>query len=185
MPIRPVGATALLTGVLVLAACGEGGQAEPEETAAGAPDAEATPDKQTSTPAPDDGTTAVDVARIPDGRYARTVTAADAEGVDLPPEQVEDFLGRDGELPMVLEFDGSNVKHYVTNDAGVEELGDLGTLDYPEDGQFVLTSESTGCPGCVYTHGWTLEGAQLTLAPPADDPEALFLFAGPWTLESN
>lgn len=183
MRIRPAGTVALITSVLVLAACG-GEEAQPETTAADTPSAEATVQDQTSAPA-SDGAATDDVARIPDGRYVRVVTTADAEGFDVSPEQVEEFLGRDGELPMALEFDGDNYKQYGTNDAGVEELGDLGTLAYPEDGKVVITSESSGCPGCVATITWSLDGQDYIQESMDPTGEEAFLFNGRWTREDG
>ena len=183
MRIRTDGTAVLITSVLLLAACG-GEEAEPDTAAADTTGAEATTEDQPGAPASDDATTD-DVARIPDGRYVRVVTTADAEGFDVSPEQVEEFLGRDGELPMALEFDGDSFKHYVTNDAGVEELGDVGTLAYPDDGKVVTTSESSGCRGCVATITWSLDG-QDYIQESTDPPgEEAFLFHGRWTREDG
>lgn len=118
---------------------------------------------------------------IPDGRYVRVATAADAEAANLAAGQAQEFLGSDGELPLALEFEGLRMEHLVTNDAGVEEVGDLGTLDYPEDGRVVFTSESTGCPGCVATLEWSLEGDELTIEPSGLPPVEAFILAGTYT----
>ncbi len=116
--------------------------------------------------------------RIPDGRYVRVATLEDAEAAGLAADQtVITEFGRDGELPMALEFEGDGFRHYLTNDAAVEELGDLGTIDYDDEGRVVFTSESTGCPGCVGTVEWSLDGDTLTLTP-VDLPRIDALFVG-------
>jgi hypothetical protein len=123
--------------------------------------------------------------RIPDGRYARTLTAADAEAAGLSSDLAKEFLGSDGELPVAFVFDGDRFQHLVTNDAGVEELGDLGTLSYDEEGRIVMTSESTGCPGCIGEFEWTIEADSLTLTDDEMTQPDAFVVTGPYTREAG
>lgn len=118
---------------------------------------------------------------IPDGRYEKTDTVEDAKAAGLTDEQIEEFLGADGLGQAGMEIDGTRWEHLVTNDAGVEEVGDLGTLEYDDEGRAVFTSESTGCPGCVATVEWTLESGTLTLTPLGLDPIDAFVVGGEWT----
>lgn len=119
--------------------------------------------------------------RIPDGRYEKTATTEDAKAAGMTEEQAEEFLGADGVVGLAFEIDGERWELLVTNDAGVEELGDLGTLEPDDKGRAVFTSESTGCPGCVSTVEWTLENGTLTLTPLGLDPVDAFHVGGDWT----
>jgi hypothetical protein len=100
---------------------------------------------------------------IPDGTYSRTATREDGEALGMEPALLDAVLGADGELPIEFEIEGDQWRHYVTNDAGIRELGDLGTSSYDKDGRWVTVSESTGCPGCVSTFEWTDDKGTLTL----------------------
>ena len=168
-------ATALVTA-LTLGGCG--GAEEASDAAAAA---EQTTTAQTPTGS---GTTAgtPDAERIPDGTYRRVVTEVDFDAAGLPEELREEFLGSDGEMPTAYEFDGDRYTHYVTNDAGVEEVGDLGTVDYDDQGRLVTTSQSTGCPGCVGTLEWSFDGQVLDMiTPPEFDPVDAFVVGGQYT----
>jgi hypothetical protein len=101
---------------------------------------------------------------IPDGTYSRTATRADGEALGLEPALLDSVFSADGELPIEFEIEGDKWRHYVTNDAGIRELGDLGTSSYDEDGRWVTVSESTGCPGCVGILEWTYDNDTLTLS---------------------
>jgi hypothetical protein len=161
---------ALGFSVLLMSACGAEGEGGGEATSSTT--------SQSAEAAPVEG-------RIPDGRYARTLTATDAEAAGLSSDLAKEFLGSDGELPMAFEFDGDRWQHLVTNDAGVEEIGDLGTLDYDEEGRLVTTSQSTGCPGCVGTMEWTLQDDSLTLSSDEMSGPDAFIVTGSFTREDG
>jgi hypothetical protein len=148
----------------------------------------APPVKQSTTAGPtsDDATSEVPMAgAIPDGRYARVATEADFDATALSEELKAEFLGSDAEMLTAFEFDGDRWTHYITNDAGVEEVGDLGTLTYDDRGRLVTTSESTGCPGCVGFTVWELNGDVLELRLDGDDvdPVDAFVIDGEYTHE--
>ena len=77
-------------------------------------------------------------------------------------------LGRDGELPVLLQVIGDFWSITVTDDSGATDVGDLGSLTYEDDDRVVMTSDSEGCPGCVLTVTWSLEGDRLTLVMTPD-----------------
>ena len=58
---------------------------------------------------------------------------------------------------------GDRFTHFVTNDAGIAEPGDIGTASYDDEGRWVTVSESVGCPGCVQVLAWSLVDGSLTL----------------------
>ena len=70
-------------------------------------------------------------------------------------------LGEDGTTSFVYKFQGDRWTEFVVEE--VPEPGDLGTLEYDAKDDVVMTSESDGCPGCVYTYDWSLVGDELTL----------------------
>lgn len=114
---------------------------------------------------------------IPDGTYAKTVTRADTRRLGLPRDKVAEVLDKDGEVAYSYRFAADRWTLIGTYD-GVPEIGDLGTLVYDED-TVALTSESDGCPGCVYTYDWQLNGKQLNMTivghDSTDGPEDLLV----------
>ncbi len=104
------------------------------------------------------------LATIPDGTYSRVVVREDAIAAGFDPELVDDFLGADGELPITYKVAGHRFTHFVTNDAGIAEPGDIGTASYDDEGRWVTVSESVGCPGCVQVLAWSLVDGSLTLS---------------------
>jgi hypothetical protein len=106
------------------------------------------------------GSTSADTG-IPDGNYAKTVTVAQAKAMGIKDQHFLDQLGADGTTTFVFKFAGTRWTEFVVEE--VPEPGDGGTLKYDANKDVVMTSESEGCPGCVYTYDWSLGGDQLTL----------------------
>jgi hypothetical protein len=147
---------ALLVACLTLAtACGD--RADGNDTApASAPD----PTSESVTASPPVEWTG---ATIPDGRYRKTSTAADAERLGIPPRRAKDYLGDDGEMEVELVIKGDAYAQLTDDDDEVMVQGDGGTVGYDEDGRLVAISASSGCPGCTATVAWTVKRDQLTL----------------------
>ena len=100
---------------------------------------------------------------IPDGTFSKTVTRADAQALGIrEKELLRSELGGDGEVTYTYRFAGDRWTLFGDYD-GVPEVGDLGTLTYDSEGKVALTSEGEGCPGCVYTYEWRLNGNQLSM----------------------
>jgi hypothetical protein len=116
---------------------------------------------------------------VPDGTYAKTVTLTDAHTLGIKDKEVlRTELGTDGEVTYTYRFAGDRWTQFGTYD-GVPEVGDLGTLSYDDEGKVALTSESDGCPGCVYVYDWQLNGKQLHMTlvghDSLDGPEDLLV----------
>jgi hypothetical protein len=101
-----------------------------------------------------------------------------ARGLD--PRIVDELLGPDGEIDIVLEIADGRWTQYQTRDNGQREVGDLGTYSYDSDGHWVTVSSSGGCRGCIGAFEWTFADGVLSLAfvpvdgePPYDDGERL------------
>lgn len=141
--------------VTVLAGCGEG-----ISTAAGGAASSTTtptePSPATSSSAPEPG------EAIPDGSYAKTVTVADAKEMGIADQDFLSELGKDGETTFVFKIADDRFTVFVVEE-GVPEPGDVGALAYDGDEDVAMTSESDGCPGCVYTYDWSLVRDELTL----------------------
>jgi hypothetical protein len=99
---------------------------------------------------------------IPDGTYTKTRTAADAKRLGIPKERAVEFIGDDGELHVELRIAGDSWAQFADDD-GPMSLGDEGTATYDAKGNWVATSNSSGCPGCVATFEWSLKGDRLML----------------------
>jgi TRAP-type C4-dicarboxylate transport system substrate-binding protein len=107
---------------------------------------------------------------IPNGRYTKVTTRAEALERGLDPSIVDEMLGPDGEITVMFEIEDGRWTQYEIADTGTAQEGDLGTYSYDSDGQWVTVSESGGCRGCVGVFDWTLEDGVLRLAiVPADD----------------
>lgn len=122
--------------------------------------------------------------QIPEGSYTRVATVDEGVALGLAAGTAGEVTGPDGELPLELVFRSGEWEHLVTNDAGIAELGDLGTYSYDTGGRLVTVSQSSGCPGCTATWTWSVAGDVLTLSSPdpADlDPVALLVTMGDWT----
>ncbi len=99
---------------------------------------------------------------IPDGSYAKTVTVAEAKAMGITDQSFLRQLGEDETTSFVYKFQGDRWTQFVVEE--VPEPGDGGPLEYDAKDDVVMTSESDGCPGCVYTYDWSLIGDKLTLA---------------------
>ena len=108
-------------------------------------------------------------ARIPDGTWSRVATRQEAQERKLDMKIVGPMLGGDGKLPIDLKIEGDRWTVFVTDDSGITEVGDVGSATYDEEGHWVTTSESVGCPQCTARVQWQLAGDKLVLAfAPAD-----------------
>jgi TRAP-type C4-dicarboxylate transport system substrate-binding protein len=123
--------------------------------------------------------------RIPDGSYTRVATVEDGIALGLDPDVAMAMTGPDGEITTRFVIDGDRYEHHVTNDLGVEELGDLGTNDYDDEGHWVATSESSGCRGCVVAVDWRLTDGELILRFAEDGAAAedRFIIEGTYVYE--
>jgi hypothetical protein len=118
--------------------------------------------------------------QIPEGTYTRVVTREAGLARGLDPRIVDELLGPDGEIDIVLEIADGRWTQYQTRDNGQREVGDLGTYSYDSDGHWVTVSSSGGCRGCIGAFEWTFADGVLSLAfvpvdgePPYDDGERL------------
>lgn len=126
---------------------------------------EADPDPTTSTPEPAATTS---TARwtgetIPDGTYAKTSTMKDVNRLGIPRRHAQDYLGKDGELHVELVLKGDSFAQLGDDDGEVMVQGDGGASTYDADGNWVTTSNSSGCPGCIATWAWSHNSDTLTL----------------------
>jgi len=167
-------ALATLLVAPVLAGCrGDGPPARASENPSSPATSSTAPATPASTPTPvHAGET------IPGGTYARTVTRADTRRLGLPKDKSAEVLDKDGEVAYSYRFAGDRWTLFGTYD-GVPEVGDLGTLTYDDEGNVAMTSASDGCPGCVYTYDWQLNGKQLNMTivghDSTDGPEDLLV----------
>jgi hypothetical protein len=167
----------VMTGALLLtiSACGGGGTDAADDAAT-----DSTLPTPTSPVPPTTAATTGASVTIPDGTYSRVVIREEAIAAGFDPELVDKFLEADGKLPMTIKVAGDRWTHFVTNDAGIPEIGDAGTASYDDDGHWVLVNPS----GRVLSYEWSLTDGSLTLtiisssAPgeadrPPDDEERL------------
>jgi TRAP-type transport system periplasmic protein len=105
-------------------------------------------------------------ATIPSGTYHRTITRADAEALDVDESFVAAEIGPDDELAVAFEFtdDGRWTQLADYSGTGALESGDFGTYAYDDEGRLVITSNSSGCRGCVGVIEWTLDDEVLRMA---------------------
>lgn len=175
-------AAALVAIVSLLGACGEA--TGPRDT---------NRDQTTATPSSGSATTPTmewTGKTIPDGTYLRTATMADARKLGLSRDGAAGILGRDGEVRLELRVVGDNFSQFGDDGDGPLAQGDGGTATYDEGGNWVTTSNSPGCPGCVATLEWSLEGDRLTLrtvettevGDPVDLLISRLVYEGTWTL---
>ncbi len=163
-------ATALLVLAVGAGACGTRDSSdEPAEEVATTPSTS----PATGTDQEDGGAT------IPDGTYTKVVTMPDADRLGLSRDTALEFLGEDGELNVELTIDGDDYAQFSDDGDAPLTQGDGGTAAYDEAGNWVITSDSSGCPGCVTTWAWSLEGPVLSLemieTTEAGDPENVLI----------
>lgn len=142
-----------------------------------------TPTSSTS-PVPPTSTSAAELAvsRIPDGRYERVITRSDAERLGIDPTVV-DLEATGDEYHVAIEVDGDRWRQLGGASPDLLEVGDEGRAEYDDEGNWVTTSESAGCPGCTVAIGWTIDGDTLMLTAPADidDPFARLIIDGTYS----
>jgi len=107
---------------------------------------------------------------IPFGSYVKEVDRDEEIARGLDPAVVDEFLGEDGMLTLMLEIDDAGWTQLAVVDDGSTEGGDLGTYSYDADGHWVTVSSSGGCRGCTVVLDWTFADGVLTLAA-ADVPD--------------
>ena len=152
--MRAAGVVVLLA-LISLAGCGDD-----QPSSAGTPSAAGSSGAQMSSSASQSPTQTSNA--IPDGDYSRVATTSDARQLGMSAAMTREMLGAGGRTTFTLRFAGRRWTQF--EDAGTgPELGDLGSLAYDGEGNLVTTSNSGGCPGCVYTYGWKLKDDQLTL----------------------
>lgn len=174
LPIAGLALTVAI-GLLATACSGDDDDATTTPTSAGV--------TSTSLPAPPDTAEAVsldDAQRISDGMYRRVITTADGETVGMDPESAAEWFGPDGEMPLGLRIDGGGYEILVTNDAGVEEVGDVGTVEYGDDGRLQVVDSLGG----HLTIDWMDDDGLLTteLLGDGHEPDALLVWTGEWVL---
>jgi hypothetical protein len=168
---------------VLLAGCGE-------QTSSSGAGSDATSSTTTSSgaSATDTPSPAWTGAVIPDGTYTKTRTTADAKRLGIPMDRATKILGDDGEFHTELKIAGDAWAEFGDDD-GPMTLGDEGTATYDAQGHWVNTSNSIGCPGCVQTFKWSLNGERLTLTmidtTEAGDPVGVLVsrlvMEGTWT----
>ncbi len=127
---------------------------------------------------------------IPDGSYAKTVTVSEARAMGITDQYFLGQLGEDETTSFVYKFQGDRWTQFVVEE--VAEPGEGGTLEYDADDDVVMTSESDGCPGCIYSFAWSLVGDELTMTlvghESTDTPEDMvivrFVTEGVFTRQS-
>lgn len=119
-------------------------------------------DRPTST-ASSTPTEAVDVPGIPDSSWTKVLTRAQAERAGLSEAKIVEHLGADDLMPLTFQFQADSYSILITNDEGVVEVGDPGSVEYVAPGRLVLTSDSPGCPGCQQQLTWQIRGDRLIL----------------------
>ena len=144
-------AAALAAVTALLAGCGQatGGDSSPDTEPAQGPTGTSSPEWTGDV--------------IPDGTYAKTATMADARKLGLPKDVAADFLGPDGELHVDLKIAGDTFAQFADDEGEVMLQGDGGSATYDAEGNWMTTSNSSGCPGCTATLDWTMQGNQLSL----------------------
>jgi hypothetical protein len=120
---------------------------------------------------------------VPDSSWTKELTAAQGRDAGMSKLDLGYHFGSDGRFPLTLRFLDETWSITVTNDSGIDEVGDVGTIVYDDKGRLEMTSESEGCSGCVATLGWRITGDVLTLKPvelPTDDPLERLIMSGTW-----
>jgi hypothetical protein len=140
--------------ILVLAGCGG--------TDVGGSTTEASATSTTEPVSATSTTKAEHATSIPLGTYVKVDTREGllASGVDE--KTIDSLFGSADEFRYTLKIADGLWSQFVSVDGSPDELGDKGTYTY-DDGLWVTTSESTGCPGCVGAIEWELDGDALTL----------------------
>lgn len=101
--------------------------------------------------------------QIPDGTYRTVATRQEELAKHFDPGFITSMLGSDGQMPVTIKIVGGHWDLFDVLDNGTVDHGDEGTVSYDARRRLVLTSESSGCTGCVVTYDWTFTGSSLTL----------------------
>jgi hypothetical protein len=99
---------------------------------------------------------------IPNGTYSTEVLRADEIKRGFPATLVDQLVGPDG-TKIELKLRDDHWLQFAEDSSGALELGDGGSARYDHQGRLALTSNSTGCSGCVTTYRWSFDGHFLTL----------------------
>ncbi len=99
---------------------------------------------------------------IPNGTYDTTGTRKEALEAGFSNKEIDKWYGPDGKLPVTLVLADGRYKIFVVGDDGVKELGATATYTATKK-LWVAGDESEGCPGCIYTYRWSLDGKVLSL----------------------
>jgi hypothetical protein len=141
---------------------------------------------QIEQPTPTTGATtteAVAAPGIPDSKWTRVLTRAQAESAGISEANIVEQMGADDRMPLTFQFQAGSYSIFVTNDEGIDELGDPGSVEYDAPGSLTITSESPGCPGCQEHLTWEIRGDRLILelAPDERMPRLdKFIVLGEW-----
>ena len=141
--------------VVVLTGASACGSADPDPVAPVAQSVSPT----AATAAP---TTASKPQPVPNGTYFTTATRERAKAAGFDDALIEEAYGPDGTLEIVLRLQNGLWTQLADYDGAALDLGDAGSYRFEAD-QMVMTSTSTGCPGCVGVMDVTFDGRQLTL----------------------
>jgi hypothetical protein len=101
--------------------------------------------------------------RLPDATWFRVAAEARAAALGVPERAMAEHLGEDGRLPLALTVLDGTWAITITGDTGEVEVDDFGTAAYDEDGDLVMTSASSGCPGCRAVLRWREAGHDLVI----------------------
>ena len=107
-------------------------------------------------------------ASIPDSNWRRVVTRSEAVALGLDRDFLRDNFGDADRLPLVLSFVGGLYSQSGRYPGGWS-VGDAGAVAYDDAGRLVLTSTSSGCPGCTVTVDWRIVGDDLRLEDVDDE----------------
>lgn len=143
---------------LVTTACGSDDQADATPAAA----ASSSPTTAADSSDAHEPHDAFSPGPVPNGTYTVQATRAEAEAKGFTDEQIEEMYGPDGTLQITLKFADGQYSHLADYTPGVPEPGDVGTYRF-DAGHLVMTSASSGCPGCVMTLDLAFDGQQLSL----------------------
>lgn len=101
--------------------------------------------------------------QVPDGTYRTVATRQEELAKHFDPSFITSMIGSDGRMPVTIKIVGGHWDLFDVLDDGTVDHGDEGTVSYDAQRRLVLTSESSGCTGCVVTYDWTFTGSNLTL----------------------
>lgn len=101
---------------------------------------------------------------IPNGTYSTEVLRAAEVRRGFPATLVDQLIRPEGTKVELKLRDDHWLQFAADPSSGALVQGDGGSTRYSQLGMVVLTSDSSGCPGCVATFRWSFDGHYLTLA---------------------